>query len=87
MKKILMYIRFIPICIFGFIYSKNDRLIMDVKRWTNQENISLNRDLAVLLFILKNFVIYLFIETVTLRHIDYFAIGLNFGIHQKKPYI
>lgn len=74
MKRIFMYIRFIPICIFGFIYSKSERLIMDVKRWTNQESVSLNKDLAVLLFNFKEFR-NLFIETVTLRHTDYFVNG------------
>lgn len=55
MKKILANIRFIPILVFCFLYKKNDRLIMDVKRWCHKDNVSLNRELPLLLFSYKEF--------------------------------
>ncbi len=55
MRNLFIYIRFLPIAIFSAIYKNNDRLIMDVKRWTNKECVSLNKDLAVLLFNFKEF--------------------------------
>lgn len=55
MRNLFIYIRFLPIAIFSVIYKNNDRLIMDVRRWTNKECVSLNKDLAILLSNFKEF--------------------------------
>lgn len=55
MRKVLAYIRFVPIIIFCFIYKRNNRLIMDVKKWCHKENISINKDIAILLYTYKEF--------------------------------
>lgn len=55
MRNLFIYIRFLPIAIFSVIYKNNDRLIMDVRRWTNKEYVSLNKDLAILLSNFKEF--------------------------------
>lgn len=55
MKKIFAYIRFIPIYIFNFIYSKNVRLHEDVDRWYKDDTLSFNKKLLLLLYQYKEF--------------------------------
>lgn len=55
MKKIVAYFRFLPIIIFCFLYNKNERLIMDVQKWCKKDNITLNKELALLLYNFKEF--------------------------------
>lgn len=54
MRKIIIYLRFLPILIFYPLFKNNERLIMDVNRW-QKGNESLNRKLAGLLFSYREF--------------------------------
>lgn len=54
MKKFLIYLRFLPIIIFYPLYKNNQRLVMDVNRWMNN-NDSLNFKIALLLYKYKEF--------------------------------
>lgn len=54
-KKILAYIRFLPIIIFYGIYKNNRRLKEDVDRWLKDDSRSLNEKLIYLMYTFKEF--------------------------------
>lgn len=55
MRTIIAYLRFVPIYIFSFIYSKNERLHDDVDRWYKDNSLSFNKKLLALLYQYKEF--------------------------------
>lgn len=55
MKKVIIYLRYLPILIFNFLYKENERLREDVERWNKSESLSFNQKVATLLYSYKEF--------------------------------
>lgn len=55
MRKIISYIRFLPILIFYSVYKNNERLKEDVDRWIKSDSMSFNKKVATLLYTFKEF--------------------------------